>query len=481
MTHPPVKYLFAVLLTVLLSWPSATTAQVRLDHRVCVGMDTMSTSKQHFPGYSPSNHDFDPSQAFQYNEMNCLTSESDFLTIPDKQLFASDPLRSVENEIWTTEWAPLTLTELFYNSEELISNVFSSQWDTTLSEYGVVSKSIHEYNEDGLVTETFSLSYEADLDTFMYSSRSVIEWQDDIVLSNTFFQWDSTEWVPGFSSLNTIEDGLVIETVSQRYDEDLEMLVNASRTLREYDDLDRITLFTSFAWFPDTSGWLPSLRRTTTYGDLSSIETSEFYIIQDSSWDLIRTSTNTFNEQMQLLTRIDSSFTSGPQIVFGLKYTYNELGFLSEFVRQVQDPDTGGLKDNRRTFYTSDEDGDFLEIISQIIDEGVWLNERRITYTYLPALVSNKDEHALSNTTLSLYPSPSRGNINLEIQLDQPSSLHIEVYDILGRRVTTLAKASSVSGTQHFVWQPQNAAAGLYFIRVQVDESVETRAFTLIR
>jgi len=406
--------------------------------------------------------------------------KGEFSALPDKHTLASDPLRSRVEENWDTEWVPVSRHDYYYNSAGRISNIFRLAWDTTLHDFAVSHNSIREYNEDGRTTERFELDYDPAMDTLVYSFRMTTEWEDDLILSQFSYNWDGMQWAPSSAVFSTIEEGVVTRSLSQRYDRDRGMLVNSVLRLSEYDNLGRDILSVFNSWVDETSEWRTISRNSTQYGDLYSIQTTESYQA-DSTWKLVSKTTNTFNEQMQTITRIDTLYNGEVPQTFALRYYYNELGIISELLHQIQDPDTGDFKDNRRTLYTSDEDGAILEVVYQIQDGGAWLNDHRSTYTYLPALVSNENEKPLSTATLDVYPSPSRGPVNLDIQLDQPSALHVEVYDLLGRRVTTLAKASTATGTQHLVWEPKEAAAGLYFLRIQLDESVETRAVTLIR
>lgn len=461
------KYLFTVLFLAILSFPQDTIAQNHVDQEECTHV----------------RHVFPEAHGLQGVQAGCLNIGTQLSTMSRKLKQASDPLRSIETYNWTTEWEKAALRELYYNAEGQQSNTFSSAWDSTLNAYKVVAQTTREFNADSLVAVSTDLIYDAAADTFIYSRQTLIEWEGEQPLSSRAFIWDSTEWRPTLATINTVENGLVTVSVFQTYDGNLGMLVNRSQNFNEYDEMGRHMFTRTERWNSDLGAWVTTSRNSTTYEERTTTNTRESYNSADSTWSINQRITTTFNEQMQPLALTDTPFAAGqPAPSMRITWTYDESGFLTEEVLLTElSPPNNEFQNVARTLYTNDEDGDILEAISQSFQEGDWVNTRRSVYTYLPALVSNEDERALSTATLEVYPSPSRGPVNLDIQLDQPSALQVDVYDILGRHVTTLTNTSMATGAQHLVWQPQNAAAGLYFVRVQLDESVETRAVTLIR
>jgi|GEM_PF-3247315 len=461
------KYLFTVLFLALFSLPQTATAQIQVDRDECV------QEEQVIP---------DPYRLHDLN-IGCLSIGSNPLTSPYKPTLASDPLRSIETYNWTTEWEKAALRELYYNAEGQQSNTFSSAWDSTLNAYKVVAQTTREFNAESLVAVSTDLRYDAVADTFIYSRQTLLEWEDEQPLSSKGFIWDSTEWRPTLATINTVENGLVTVSVFQTYDGNLGMLVNRSQNFNEYDEMGRHMFTRTERWNSDLGAWVTTSRNSTTYEERTTINTREAFNSADSTWSIVQRITTTFNEQMQPLTLTDTPFAAGqPAPSLRFTWAYDESGFLIEVAQLTElSPPNNEFQNVARTLYTNDEDGDILETISQSFQEGDWVNIRRSVYTYLPALVSNEDEKTLSTAVLNIYPSPSRGPVNIDIQLDQPSALHVDVYDILGRHVTTLTNTSMATGAQHLVWEPQDAAAGLYFVRVQLDNTVKTRRVTLVK
>jgi len=70
------------------------------------------------------------------------------------------------------------------------------------------------------------------------------------------------------------------------------------------------------------------------------------------------------------------------------------------------------------------------------------------------------------------YPNPFRGGTTLAFDLPQPSKTTLEVFNVAGRRVTTLVDRELPAGRHAVAWDGKDAngrdvSAGIYFYRVQ--------------
>ncbi|MFH0828739.1 MAG: FlgD immunoglobulin-like domain containing protein [Candidatus Kerfeldbacteria bacterium] len=73
--------------------------------------------------------------------------------------------------------------------------------------------------------------------------------------------------------------------------------------------------------------------------------------------------------------------------------------------------------------------------------------------------------------SLSAFPNPSR-NLTVQFTLARPDDVHLEVYDVQGRRVATLASGHYEAGQRTISWHGQNddgvtLASGLYLVRLR--------------
>ncbi len=84
------------------------------------------------------------------------------------------------------------------------------------------------------------------------------------------------------------------------------------------------------------------------------------------------------------------------------------------------------------------------------------------------------------------YPNPFKGNTEIGFMLDAPTSVTLQVHDLLGRKVATLVEGELAAGTHAFSWNglddaSQRVASGTYFYRLEADGRMLSRTMTLLR
>lgn len=86
---------------------------------------------------------------------------------------------------------------------------------------------------------------------------------------------------------------------------------------------------------------------------------------------------------------------------------------------------------------------------------------------------------------LRVHPNPAAGAATIVYSIDRPAAGRLEVYDVTGRKVRALA-AGRLERTGRINWDGRTtggapAPAGVYFIRLQTTDRVESRKLVLLR
>lgn len=128
-----------------------------------------------------------------------------------------------------------------------------------------------------------------------------------------------------------------------------------------------------------------------------------------------------------------------------------------------------------------DKLGDYFDMISD--DEGVhvaWANTinggQDIFYTHITSAVLSESKITDDDTfKVKNYPNPFDNKTTIEFELDTEEYIKIEVFDLLGRKITTLLN-NSVIGKQKISWNVDNhkgikLKAGVYLISIQGENS----------
>ncbi len=66
---------------------------------------------------------------------------------------------------------------------------------------------------------------------------------------------------------------------------------------------------------------------------------------------------------------------------------------------------------------------------------------------------------------LKAYPNPFNAMTTLELQLPSRQTVRVEVFNMLGQRITTLANRPLTQGTTRLSWDAQGVASGSYIVR----------------
>lgn len=84
------------------------------------------------------------------------------------------------------------------------------------------------------------------------------------------------------------------------------------------------------------------------------------------------------------------------------------------------------------------------------------------------------------------YPNPARNQTRFTMTLPVSDVVRVEVYDLTGRRVRTLARGQHEAGSTDLVWnladeQGRRIPLGVYLVRAQIGSTVFTRRVNVVR
>ena len=86
---------------------------------------------------------------------------------------------------------------------------------------------------------------------------------------------------------------------------------------------------------------------------------------------------------------------------------------------------------------------------------------------------------------LRVYPNPFNPSTQIEYSLEQAGTVRLEVFDLQGRLVESLLNTHQQSGTHRIQWLANSQSTGLYFIRIQFENSqsywYDTHKVTLLK
>ncbi|MBD3169953.1 MAG: T9SS type A sorting domain-containing protein [candidate division Zixibacteria bacterium] len=82
---------------------------------------------------------------------------------------------------------------------------------------------------------------------------------------------------------------------------------------------------------------------------------------------------------------------------------------------------------------------------------------------------------------LDNYPNPFNAQTNINVELAQSGDISLDVYNLMGQKVATLADGYTQAGSHTFTWDASNSSSGVYFYKLNVGGEVLTKRMTLLK
>ncbi|MFC2131074.1 T9SS type A sorting domain-containing protein [Bacteroidota bacterium] len=101
-------------------------------------------------------------------------------------------------------------------------------------------------------------------------------------------------------------------------------------------------------------------------------------------------------------------------------------------------------------------------------------------------VVSDVEDIADVNCSVSCYPNPATKEVNLSISIDNNSDTEIEIYDSRGNKVkgfnfNTFARGEHIVSWNLIDDNGMNIPSGIYYVRVRTNDKVKAEKFSVIR
>jgi hypothetical protein len=79
------------------------------------------------------------------------------------------------------------------------------------------------------------------------------------------------------------------------------------------------------------------------------------------------------------------------------------------------------------------------------------------------------------------YPNPFNASTVIKYSLLHASTVSIEIYDVIGRKVESLIQGEQQAGHHQAVWNAKDHPSGMYFYRIQAGEYTATRKMVVLK
>ena len=103
-----------------------------------------------------------------------------------------------------------------------------------------------------------------------------------------------------------------------------------------------------------------------------------------------------------------------------------------------------------------------------------------------PGLITSNESDSDSGTPTSFrlynnYPNPFNPTTNLSFDIPNVGMVTLEVFDVLGRKVSTLINERKAPGSYTISFNANGLSSGIYFARLSTDNNIQIKKMTLLK
>lgn len=358
--------------------------------------------------------------------LTCSYSQTDLIEVPEVW----------EIDIWDgTNWNLSSQTNFTFNSNcqpiEGLTKFIDFDGTNMLENVSFLTIT---YDANNLPLESINQLWDEETNMWEDQLKTEFTHTGDFLTESINYDWLDNNWEPSNRQVNTYNaSNLIIETISQTWDETNNFWLNTSKTEYTFNPNNSINIATIFDWNSSNNTWENDVRETHTYsGNVLTSKESDSW--NGSTWlnDILR------------------------------NYTYDSNDFLIETLKKNWD--SSNFENDNRILRTNNTDGNPTEMITQTWFFGTWLNGTRDRRTY-PNCESLSIEKLIKNE-FNIYPNPAKN----ELTVNSKTTGTLTIIDTNGRLLKTLNIKNNIN-----TLDISNINSGLYILIFQNENRKETK------
>ena len=115
-----------------------------------------------------------------------------------------------------------------------------------------------------------------------------------------------------------------------------------------------------------------------------------------------------------------------------------------------------------------------------VYDGNSWSDPDTVFITVHELMDSGEEQQNLETALNASYPNPFNSSTTISFSLKDNSHVEIVIYNVKGERVSTIMNENRDSGIHTFRWDGKDLSAGIYFVKLKVDDKVSDIQKTII-
>lgn len=322
-----------------------------------------------------------------------------------------------------------------YNASNKVTEIIYQNWNSTTNKLENKDKTLNTYT-NGNRTESIYQTWNTSSSIWENSEKQVLTFNSNNKPdTGLFYKWVNAQWsVDSRATVAYNTNNKLISVIEESWTNS--QFVNSSKTLLSYNSNNQVITERRASWDDFNSIW--TVNEQTSYVlDATGNRTSETYTNVSDNTQNRKTEYN--YDTSSLMTGFSNPFKNKD----GLDYLFQDYPFVNKV-----------LSYNDFTYNTSLQ---------------TYYNNSKTTYNYNSAIVLANEKFDTENATISVYPNPTKNQINFQFPNNQMAE-SIIILDITGKIMLTQSNSSN----QVDVSQLSN---GMYIIKANSEGKIFTNKF----
>lgn len=119
-----------------------------------------------------------------------------------------------------------------------------------------------------------------------------------------------------------------------------------------------------------------------------------------------------------------------------------------------------------------------IELI--VYDGDSWSAPDTVFITVIELMDTGDEQQSYETALHASYPNPFNSSTTISFSLKDNSHVEIVIYNVKGERVSTIMNENRDSGIHTFRWDGTDLSAGIYFIKLKIDDKISDIQKTII-
>jgi len=247
----------------------------------------------------------------------------------------------------------------------------------------------------------------------------------------------------------------------------------------------------------EDSTWNNSFRLERVYDEMGNIFISTNFVWREGVLENSWRETHSYNDNHQELTLLSESLNNeNPQNIYFYEYQYDEYGKETYYIyKQWINEEWEG---KYRRFRNYNEDGNVVDGIAEIWDNG-WkpgnysfsypgpdgYSRWGVEYYKMKAHYSKVESVDYSSPNkyelFQNFPNPFNISTQIYFMLSSETQVKLEVFDILGQRISVLINEELPKGTHSIDYKAAGISSGVFIYRLSTEEFIQTKKMILLK